>query len=114
MYNPGVQYSSIPAAVSVLVRPDGCAEYRLAKNIQVTDDPEYGTVITADEVYFEVPADQTHPTVESVNEAFDTYWRSGQTCPVKPPTPEERLESLEADNLTALEAVAELYEMMTK
>lgn len=114
MYTEVVQYSSQPAAVTMLVRPDGCAEYRLTKDVASEQDNDGNDVIQGKEVYFEVAAGQPQPTVEDVTANFDQYWSSGIGWPANAaqPTTEERIAALETDNLTALEAVAELYEMM--
>lgn len=114
MYNEVVQYSSQPAAVSKLVHADGTAEYRLTRDVLHEKDNDGNDVIQGKEVYFEVPAGQPQPTVEEVEENFDLYWANGLIWPVNNPVPtvEERLEAVEADNLTALEGIAELYEML--
>lgn len=98
----------------MLVRPDGCAEYRLTKNVVSEHDNEGNDVIQGKEVYFEVAAGQLKPTVKDVTANFERYWSSGIEWPANAsePTTEERIAALETENLTALEAVAELYEMM--
>ncbi len=111
MYTEAVQYSSAPAAVSMTVRPDGCAEYRLTKDVTTEQDNDGNDVIQGKEVYFEVMAGQPQPTVEEVALNFDAYWASGISWTAKRQTLEERLAVLESDNMVALEAIAELYEM---
>ena len=115
MYTEVVQYSSFPASVTRLVRPDGTAEYRMVKDAVQEKYNDGNDVIHGKEVYFEVGPGASQPTIEEVESDFDTYWSSGILWPVpdKPaPTTEERLEQIEADSVIALEGIAELYEMM--
>ena len=115
MYTEVVQYSTEPAAVTMLKHPDGTAEYRLAADVVHEKDNDGNDVIHGREVYFEIPATEPQPTAADVAENFDHYWQYGMKWPVEGPSPkttEERIAELEADSLTALEAVAELYEML--
>ncbi len=115
MYTEVVQYSSDPAAVTKLVHPDGVAEYRLTRNVVHEKDNEDNDVIQGEEVYFEIAAGAEQPSAADVEKDFDAYWNSGLKWPVvgdAPKTVEERLEEIEADNVTALEGIAELYEML--
>lgn len=115
MYTELVQYSNDPAAVTTLVHPDGVAEYRLTRNVVHEKDNEDNDVIQGEEVYFEIAAGAEQPSAADVEKNFDAYWLSGLNWPVvgdAPKTVEERLEEIEADNVTALEGIAELYEML--
>ena len=114
MYNEVVQYSKDPAAVTRLMHGDGTAEYRLTRDVVHELDNEGNPVIQGKEVYFEVPANQHQPTIQEIELDFETFWLFGVAWPANDPQPtvEERLEAVEADNLTALEGIAELYEML--
>ena len=114
MYTEVVQYSSDPAAVTKLVHADGTAEYRLTKDVVHELDNDGNPVIQGKEVYFEIRPGKTQPTPEEVESDFDTYWAYGLQWPANDPQPtlEERVASVEADNITALEGIAELYELI--
>ena len=92
-----VQYSSRPAPVTRFLHPDGTAEFRMTKNVEVHQDGEGNTIIEADEVFFEIPPDQPIPSVEEVESEFDLYWNNGVNWPVPdppPPTVEELEEQI--------------------
>ena len=113
MYTSIVQYSGDPAPVTRLVHSDGVAEYRMTKNVRHREDEDGNVIIEGEEVYFEIAMGLGQPTAADVEADFDNYWANGISW--KRPahhTVEERLTAVEADNLTALEGIAELYEMM--
>lgn len=96
MYIGLVQYSNqtVPA-VSVLVRPDGCAEYRMRKDAETIEDGEGLSVLQAKEVYFEVSAGQPQPTMQEVLADFEAYWESGSAWTGVEPV--DSLEQVRAD-----------------
>jgi len=115
MYIPVVQYSAEPSAVTRLIHPDGVAEYRLTRNVVHEKDNENNDVIQGEEVYFEIAAGAEQPSAADIEKDFGAYWLSGLNWPAQgdaPKTVEERLEEIEADNVTALEGIAELYELL--
>lgn len=115
MYVKCVRYSNVPAIVTKLIHPDGVAEYRLTRNVIHGKDNEGNDVIQGEEVYFEVTPGDEQPSLENVEDNFDIYWNSGSRWSATnniPKTIEERLKEIEIDNVTALEGIAELYEMM--
>lgn len=77
---------------------------------------EDNDVIQGEEDYFEICRRSRAAVCGGWSEKdFDAYWNSGLKWPVvgdAPKTVEERLEEIEADNVTALEGIAELYEML--
>lgn len=112
MYTEVVQYSGMPAAVSMIARPDGCAEYRLARDVETVQDHDGNPVIQGTEVYFEITAGLPQPTADDVAANFDAYWSAGAHWPVAPQTTEERIKALEGDNLALADALATMYEVM--
>ena len=105
----------MPDAVTKLVRPDGTAQYRLTKDVTTEKDPEDNDILVGNEVYFEITPDEEQPTAAEVEADFDSYWASGFLWPIaeRPEKSiEQRLADCEADNVTALEGIAELYEMI--
>ena len=62
-------FTTEPAAVSYLSRPDGKAEVYLRRNITEYETEEGGTGWKADEVFFE-----TMLSEEEVSEQFDSYF----------------------------------------
>lgn len=86
----------------------------MVKNITTPIDEHGDMLIQGDEVYFELMPEWPQPDEAAVNAEFDTYWENGAKWPEedKKPSTDERITALEADSLTALEGIAELYEMI--
>lgn len=100
MITENVRYTERPGRVDYFQLPTGEVDLFMRKNI-AEEETEEGVCYTADEAYMRMPTND--PTQAEVIENFDTWyavaaaWEKPQ--PVPEPTVEERLATVEAENL---------------